>query len=48
MTAVLNPSASETAQLRELRQLVKQGPVNVVGAKGRKLQLSRPVVGLLD
>jgi hypothetical protein len=48
MTAVLNPSESETAQLRELRQLVKQGPVNVVGAKGRKVQLPRPVVGLLD
>lgn len=48
MTAVLHPSASETAQLRELRQLVKQGPVNVVGAKGRKVQLPRPVVGLLD
>lgn len=48
MTAVLNPSASETAQLRELRQLVKQGPVNVVGAKGRKVLLPRPVVGLLD
>lgn len=48
MTTVLNPSASETAQLRELRQLVKQGSVNVVGAKGRKVQLPRPVVGLLD
>jgi len=48
MTAVLNPSASETAQLRELRQLVKQGHVNVVGSKGRKVPLPRPVVGLLD
>lgn len=48
MSTVLNPSASDTAQLRELRQLVKQGPVNVVGAKGRKVPLPRPVVGLLD
>lgn len=48
MSAVLNPPARETVQLRELRQLVKQGPVNVVGAKGRKVQLPGPVVGLLD
>ncbi len=48
MTAVLNPTASETAQLQELRQLVKQGPVKIVDAKGRKLQLPRPVLGLLD
>ncbi|MDX2179342.1 MAG: helix-turn-helix domain-containing protein [Bryobacteraceae bacterium] len=48
MTAVLNPSAKESAQLREIRQLVKQGSVNVVGTKGRKVALPRPVVGLLD
>ncbi len=48
MTAVLNPSASESAQLRELRQMVKRGTVNVVGAKGRKVPLPPPVAGLLD
>jgi len=48
MPAVVNPSASETAQLRELRQLVKRGRVNVVGAKGQKVPLPRPVIGLLD
>ena len=48
MPAVRNPSPIETAQLRELRQLVKQNPVNLVGARGRKVQLPRPVAGLLD
>ena len=48
MTGGLNLSASDTAQLRELRQLVKQGPVNMVGAKGRRVLLPRPVVSLLD
>lgn len=48
MPAVLNPSGRDTAQLRALRQLVKRGPVNVVGAEGRKVPLPRPVVGLLD
>ena len=41
-------SVSESAQLRELRHLVKQGSVQVVGAKGRKMPLPQPVVGLLD
>ena len=44
----MNLSASDTAQLRELRQLVKQGDVEVVGVTGRKVPLPRPVVGLLD
>lgn len=44
----MNLSASDTAQLRELRQLVKQGGVKVVGVTGRKVPLPRPVVGLLD
>ncbi len=48
MSAVLNASATDTAQLRELRQLVQQGAVNIVGAKGRKVPLPRRVVGLLD
>lgn len=48
MIPVLNPSAVESAQLRELRQLVKQGPVNVVGAKGLKVPLPLPVAALLD
>jgi excisionase family DNA binding protein len=48
MSTVLNPSADSIARLHELRQLVKQGPVNVVGTKGRKVQLPRPVLGLLD
>lgn len=48
MSAMVDPSASEATQLRELRQLVKQGSVNVVGAKGRKVPLPRAVAGLLD
>lgn len=48
MPTVLDPLASEAAQLRELRLLFQGGPVNVVGGQGRKLLLPQSIVGLLD
>lgn len=39
---------NQSTQLRELRRLVKEGSVNVMGVKGRKMALPKPVVGLLD
>ena len=41
-------SNRETTQIRELRQLVQAGPVNVVGGKGRKVPLPGAVADLLD
>lgn len=39
---------SESSRIREIRQLVQDGTVNIVGAKGRKVPLPSVVVGLLD
>ena len=41
-------SSKESAQIRALRQLVQEGSIKVVGAKGRKAELPGAVVGLLD
>jgi excisionase family DNA binding protein len=41
-------SSKESAQIRALRQLVQQGSIKLVGARGRKAELPSAVVGLLD
>ena len=41
-------SSKESAQIRALRQLVHEGPIKLVGAKGRRTELPPAVVGLLD
>jgi excisionase family DNA binding protein len=41
-------SSKESAQIRALRQLVHEGPIKLVGAKGRRAELPSAVVGLLD
>ena len=41
-------TSKESAQIRALRQLVQEGAVTVVGAKGRKVALPVTVAGLLD
>lgn len=41
-------SSKECAQIRALRQLVHEGPIKLVGAKGRRAELPRALVGLLD
>jgi excisionase family DNA binding protein len=41
-------SANAVAQIRTLRQMVQEGSVKVVGAKGRKAELPGAVAGLLD
>jgi excisionase family DNA binding protein len=49
MRASIDDAATqETTRIRALRQLVQAGPVNVVGAKGRKILLPHAVIGLLD
>ena len=40
-------SSKESAQIRALRQLVHEGPIKLVGAKGRRAELPGAVVGLL-
>ena len=44
----MNASSKAGSQLRALRQLVQEGSVRIVGAKGRKVELPGTVVGLLD
>ena len=41
-------SANEGSQIRALRQLVQEGSIKIIGAKGRKVELPRSVVGLLE
>ena len=41
-------SATDISQMAAIRQLVQNGPVNVIGAKGRKLTLPPVVTTLLD
>jgi excisionase family DNA binding protein len=41
-------SRKESAQIRALRQLVQEGSIKLVGAKGRRAALPGAVVGLLD
>src|ERR1039457_4837853 len=41
-------SSKQSAQIRVLRQLVHEGPIKLVGAKGRRAELPGAVVGLLD
>lgn len=41
-------SSKEHANIRALRQLVQEGSVKIVGAKGRRAELPRAVAGLLD
>ena len=41
-------SGKSNAYIRTLRQLVQEGSVNIVGAKGRKVELPCAVAGLLD
>lgn len=41
-------SSKEHAQIRALRQLVQEGSVKIVGAKGRRAELPSAVAGLLD
>ena len=40
--------SKESAQIRTLRQLVQEGSVKIVVAKGRRAELPRVVAGLLD
>jgi excisionase family DNA binding protein len=52
MNTVADPpvgiSSKESEQIRALRQLVQEGPIKLVGAKGRRAELPFAVVGLLD
>ena len=41
-------AAREGTQIRALRQLVQEGSVKIIGARGRRVELPRSVVGLLD
>src|ERR1022692_2129316 len=41
-------SSKERTQIRALRQLVLEGSIKLVGAKGRRAELPGAVVGLLD
>ena len=52
MNIIVDPpvgvSSKEHANIRALRQLVQEGSVKIVGAKGRRAQLPSAVAGLLD
>ena len=52
MNTVADPpvgiSSKESEQIRALRQLVQEGSIKLVGAKGRRAELPFAVVGLLD
>ena len=52
MNTVADPpvgiSSEESAQIRALRQLVREGSIKLIGAKGRRAELPLAVVGLLD
>ena len=52
MNSIVDPpvgvSSKEYANIRALRQLVQEGSVKIVGAKGRRAQLPSAVAGLLD
>ena len=41
-------TSKEGARIRALRQMVQEGSVTVIGAKGRKVELPGAVVDLLD
>ena len=41
-------SAKAMAQIRILRQLVQDGPIKIVGLKGRRAELPEAVAGLLN
>ena len=41
-------STKAITQIRNLRELVREGPVKVVGANGRRAELPDAVAGLLD
>ncbi|MSV30438.1 MAG: helix-turn-helix domain-containing protein [Bryobacterales bacterium] len=41
-------SSKDSTQIRALRELVQEGPVKIVGAKGRRAELPSAVAGLLD
>ena len=52
MNIIVDPpvgvSSKEHANIRALRQLVQEGSVKIVGAKGRRAELPSAVAGLLD
>ena len=52
MNSIVDPpvgvSSKEYANIRALRQLVQEGSVKIVGAKGRRARLPSAVAGLLD
>lgn len=48
MNTAMNAKAAQLAKLRELRRLIKRGPVSVTGAKGGKLPLPAQAARLLD
>ena len=52
MNIIVDPpvgvSSKEHANIRALRQLVQEGSVKIVGAKGRRAELPSVIAGLLD